>query len=79
MKLGGADRRIDQGTQHVQVIGQMPTYTTVTGFVVTPVVALVDASMTLQADPPGGADRLWVNWWAEGQAHPFTKVVLAVR
>ena len=35
--------------------------------------------MTLQADPPGGADRLWVNWWAEGQAHPFTKVVLAVR
>ena len=34
--------------------------------------------MTLQADPPGGADRLWVNWWAEGQAHPFTKVVLAV-
>jgi 8-oxo-dGTP pyrophosphatase MutT (NUDIX family) len=37
--------------QHVQVIGQMPTYTTVTGFVVTPVVALVNAAMTLQADP----------------------------
>jgi hypothetical protein len=34
--------------------------------------------MTLQTDPPGGADRLWVNWWAEGQDHPFTKVVLAV-
>lgn len=37
--------------EHVDVIGQMPTYTTVTGFVVTPVVALVDADMTLQADP----------------------------
>ncbi len=37
--------------QHVQVIGQMPTYTTVTGFVVTPVVALLDASMSLQAAP----------------------------
>jgi hypothetical protein len=34
--------------------------------------------MTLQTDPPGGADRLWVNWWAEGWEHPFTKVVLAV-
>lgn len=34
--------------------------------------------MTLQADPPGSSDRLWVNWWAEAQAHPFTKVVLPV-
>lgn len=34
--------------------------------------------MTLQADAPGGADRLWVNWWAEGTEHPFTKVVLPV-
>ncbi|WP_374408324.1 alkaline phosphatase D family protein [Hydrogenophaga sp.] len=34
--------------------------------------------MTLQADVAGGADRLWVNWWAEGVDHPFTKVVLPV-
>lgn len=34
--------------------------------------------MTLQADPPGGADRLWVNWWAEGVEYPYTKVVLPV-
>jgi phosphodiesterase/alkaline phosphatase D-like protein len=34
--------------------------------------------MTLQTDPPGGGDRLWVNWWAETQDHPFTKVVLPV-
>ena len=32
--------------------------------------------MTLQTDAPGGGGRLWVNWWAEGQGHPFTKVVL---
>jgi hypothetical protein len=34
--------------------------------------------MTLQADAPGGADRLWVNWWAEGQEFPLTQVVLPV-
>ena len=34
--------------------------------------------MTLQADAPGGADRLWANWWAEGVDHPYTKVVLPV-
>lgn len=35
--------------------------------------------MTLQTDPPGGGDRLWVHWWAEGTEHPYTKVVLPVR
>jgi 8-oxo-dGTP pyrophosphatase MutT (NUDIX family) len=49
--LREAREEIGLHPEHVQVIGQMPTYTTVTGFVVTPVVALVDASMTLQADP----------------------------
>lgn len=34
--------------------------------------------MTLQTDPPGGDDRLWVNWWAEGETHPYTKVILPV-
>lgn len=49
--LREAREEIGLSPEHVQVIGKMPTYTTVTGFVVTPVVALVDASMTLQADP----------------------------
>jgi 8-oxo-dGTP pyrophosphatase MutT (NUDIX family) len=49
--LREAGEEIGLRQEHVQVIGQMPTYTTVTGFVVTPVVALVDADMTLQADP----------------------------
>jgi hypothetical protein len=35
--------------------------------------------MTLQPDAPGKGDRLWVNWWAEGEAHPYTKVIHAVK
>jgi hypothetical protein len=31
--------------------------------------------MTLQPDAPGQANRFWINWWAEGEAHPYTKVV----
>lgn len=31
--------------------------------------------MTLQPDAPGQANRIWVNWWAEGEAHPYTKVI----
>lgn len=46
-----AQEEIGLQPEHVQVLGQMPTYTTVTGFVVTPVVALVDPAMALQADP----------------------------
>ncbi|XVJ69045.1 MAG: CoA pyrophosphatase [Rhizobacter sp.] len=49
--LREAREEIGLSPEHVQVIGKMPTYTTVTGFVVTPVVALVDASISLQADP----------------------------
>ncbi|MBL8353108.1 MAG: CoA pyrophosphatase [Burkholderiaceae bacterium] len=40
----GLDRR------HVEVIGALPTYSTVTGFVVTPVVALVEPGFTLALD-----------------------------
>lgn len=40
----GLDRR------HVEVIGTLPTYSTVTGFVVTPVVALVAPGFTLALD-----------------------------
>jgi hypothetical protein len=34
--------------------------------------------MTLQPDAPGKGDRIWVNWWAEGEPHPYTKVIHAV-
>jgi 8-oxo-dGTP pyrophosphatase MutT (NUDIX family) len=40
----GLDRR------HIEVIGSLPTYSTVTGFVVTPVVALVEPHFTLNID-----------------------------
>jgi 8-oxo-dGTP pyrophosphatase MutT (NUDIX family) len=40
----GLDRR------HIEVIGALPTYSTVTGFVVTPVVALVEPGFTLNID-----------------------------
>ncbi len=36
--------------RHVDVIGQMPTYTTGSGFVVTPVVGLIEPSFTLAMD-----------------------------
>lgn len=36
---------------HIEVIGQLPTYTTVTNFVVTPVVALVEPGFTARPDP----------------------------
>ncbi len=36
--------------RHVQVLGRMPTYTTGSGFVVTPVVALVEPDFTLALD-----------------------------
>lgn len=35
----------------VEVLGHLPTYTTVTGFVVTPVVGLLHPPLTLQPDP----------------------------
>jgi 8-oxo-dGTP pyrophosphatase MutT (NUDIX family) len=41
----GLDRR------HIEVIGVLPSYTTVTSYVVTPVVALVDPGFTLTVDP----------------------------
>jgi 8-oxo-dGTP pyrophosphatase MutT (NUDIX family) len=40
----GLDRR------HIEVIGALPTYSTVTGFVVTPVVGLVEPRFTLALD-----------------------------
>ena len=49
--LREAKEEIGLMPEHVQVLGKMPIYTTITGFHVTPVVALVDASMSVQADP----------------------------
>ena len=40
----GLDRR------HIEVIGALPTYATVTGFVITPIVALVEPNFTLKLD-----------------------------
>ncbi len=35
--------------------------------------------LTLQPDSPGNpAKRYWANWWAEGEAHPYTKVIHAI-
>ena len=35
--------------------------------------------LTLQPDAPGNpAKRYWANWWAEGEPHPYTKVIHAV-
>jgi hypothetical protein len=31
--------------------------------------------MTLQPDAPGKGDRVWVNWWAENESYPYTKVI----
>ncbi len=35
--------------------------------------------LTLQPDDADGSGRYWANWWAEGEAHPYTKVIHAVR
>ena len=35
--------------------------------------------LTLQPDAPGNpAKRYWANWWAEGEPHPYTKVIHSV-
>lgn len=45
---------------HIEVIGQLPTYTTVTHFIVTPVVALVHPPFDLKVDPFEVADAFEV-------------------
>ena len=49
--LREAEEEIGLHPQHVDVLGALPTYTTGTGFVVTPVVALVTPGFTLTPDP----------------------------
>lgn len=49
--LREAEEEIGLDRTHVEVIGSLPDYYTGTGYRVTPVVALVTPSFTLQADP----------------------------
>ncbi len=49
--LREAHEEIGLEAAHVDVLGALPTYTTGTGFIVTPVVALVDPGFTVTADP----------------------------
>ncbi|MBC7717413.1 MAG: CoA pyrophosphatase [Pseudorhodobacter sp.] len=49
--LREAQEEIGLESRFVDVLGTMPTYTTGTGFIVTPVVALIDPGFTVRADP----------------------------
>lgn len=49
--LREAQEEIGLESRFVDVLGRMPTYTTGTGFIVTPVVALIDPGFTVRADP----------------------------
>lgn len=49
--LREAQEEIGLGAAHIDVIGSLPHYTTGTGFIVTPVVALVKPGFELHADP----------------------------
>ena len=60
---GGVDAALREAHEEVglpasavEVIGRLPDYTTVTGFVVTPVVALVQPGFVLQPNPTEVAD-----------------------
>ncbi len=48
--LREAEEEVGLPRSQVQVIGQLPSYTTVTGYVVTPVVAIVQAPLALSLD-----------------------------
>jgi 8-oxo-dGTP pyrophosphatase MutT (NUDIX family) len=49
--LREAQEEIGLEPRFVDVLGSMPTYTTGTGFIVTPVIALIDPGFTVMADP----------------------------
>lgn len=54
--LREAQEEIGLAAAHVEVLGSLPIYTTGTGFIVTPVVALVSDGFELNADPFEVAD-----------------------
>lgn len=58
--LREAQEEVGLDPRHVEVVGTMPTYTTGTRFIVTPVVALVDPAMTMQPNPDEVADAFEV-------------------
>ncbi|HEX5634665.1 MAG TPA: CoA pyrophosphatase [Gemmatimonadales bacterium] len=49
--LREAEEEVGLHARHIEVLGSLPTYTTGTGFVVTPVVALIQPPFTVQPDP----------------------------
>lgn len=49
--LREAREEIGLDPRYVEVLGSLPTYTTVTAFIVTPVVALIDPAFTTRPDP----------------------------
>lgn len=34
--------------------------------------------LSLEPDFPGAGERLWANWWVEGETQPCTKAIHAV-
>jgi 8-oxo-dGTP pyrophosphatase MutT (NUDIX family) len=58
--LREAQEEIGLDPRHVEVLGSMPTYTTGTRFIITPVVALVDPSHQLELNPHEVADAFEV-------------------
>src|SRR5258706_13234640 len=49
--LREAEEEIGLPARHIEVLGSLPTYTTGTGFIVTPVVALIQPPFTIEVDP----------------------------
>ena len=49
--LREAEEEIGLHARHIEVLGSLPTYTTGTGFIVTPVVALIQPPFTVEPDP----------------------------
>jgi 8-oxo-dGTP pyrophosphatase MutT (NUDIX family) len=54
--LREAEEEIGLHASHIEVLGSLPTYTTGTGFIVTPVVALIEPPFTIDPDPFEVAD-----------------------
>jgi len=54
--LREAREEVGLASEHVQVLGELPTYETVTGFRVTPIVGWIDPPFELTPDPVEVAD-----------------------
>ena len=69
--LRETEEEVGLDRQHVEVLGTLPDYATGSGFLVTPVVALVQPPFTLQADPSEVADIFEVPlaFLMDGQHH----------